>query len=848
MMKQAGRLHGLRSLVLAATALVLAALGQSVRNRVVDANRETAAHGLVQQIVSAETAKVPDIIRAIKNSDRRWADPELRQITAEAPQDSKERLHASLALLPVEPGQAEYLYRRLLNANPNDLPVIRQALDAHQPALVERLWAVLENAEASPHQRFCAACALAGYVPGGSDVRWRSVSGFITERLLASVINNPSDYAPLLETLRPIRERLLPSLSATFRDEQRPDTERSFATSILADYAGDQPAVLADLLMDSGVKAYPAFFPIAQRREAETRPLFQAEIARKAEPEWNEAAKDQLAERQARAAVALVRLGRADEVWPLLRHSTDPRLRSFIVNWLRPLGADPHAIVAELDRLDSSPPPAMRGEGGRRPGEGLETARRGSPTVGRGSPNVRRESPDPTVGRGSPNVGRGSPDPAQDNGRGSPDPAHEPDRRSPSFEPGTDSGRPSVAPVARSGGLATTKDPPPRPAMRGEGGRRPGEGSSLPPTTQDPPSTAPTMDMILFHPETSVRRALILALGAYDPGSLSPGEREPLIGKLVELYKTDPDAGIHGAAEWTLRQWKQEPALKAADTELTQLKTWADRRWYLNSQGQTFAVIDGPVEFRMGSPPAEPDRVADNEPPHRRIIPRRFAIAAKEVTVEQYEQFVTENPGVDHAVNDRYSPDPKGATNVVSWYDAVAYCNWLSRKEGLSECYEPKAPDQYAEGMTIRADALERTGYRLPTEAEWEYACRSGTGTSRYFGASVELLGKYAWYQATSHDHAWLCGRLLPNDLGLFDMLGNVIEWCQDRAMLHRPDRTGPTYDNIKLNEYLNADPRLLRGGGFGYPPAGIRSAYRLGIAPSSRNSGGGFRLARTYR
>ena len=75
---------------------------------------------------------------------------------------------------------------------------------------------------------------------------------------------------------------------------------------------------------------------------------------------------------------------------------------------------------------------------------------------------------------------------------------------------------------------------------------------------------------------------------------------------------------------------------------------------------------------------------------------------------------------------------------------------------------------------------LERTGYRLPTEAEWEYACRSGTITSRYYGVSTDLLGKYAWYQANSREHAWPGGSLIPNESGLFDMLGNVVEWVQD--------------------------------------------------------------------
>ena len=160
------------------------------------------------------------------------------------------------------------------------------------------------------------------------------------------------------------------------------------------------------------------------------------------------------------------------------------------------------------------------------------------------------------------------------------------------------------------------------------------------------------------------------------------------------------------------------------------------------------------------------------------------------MTVEQYQEFVKENPVDDHANNDRYSPDPKGPMNGVSWYHAAAYCNWLSRKENLPECYEPNERGQYAEGMKIRADALQRTGYRLPTEAEWEYGCRAGAGTSRYYGSNVDLLGRYAWYLATSPDRARPCGSLLPNDLGLFDMLGNVYEWCQDRSLQYRPDGT----------------------------------------------------------
>jgi hypothetical protein len=220
------------------------------------------------------------------------------------------------------------------------------------------------------------------------------------------------------------------------------------------------------------------------------------------------------------------------------------------------------------------------------------------------------------------------------------------------------------------------------------------------------------MDAVLFHPETSQRRALILSLGTYGMEGLSSGEQEPLIGKLLDLYRDDPDSGIHGAAEWILRKWGQHGKLKEVDTELRKVKDWGERRWYVNGQGQTYAVIEGPVEFRMGSPPTEMERTPSLERPRRMRIPRRFAIATKEVTVEQFQRFLK----LGGITNDRYqlsasflsrfSPDPEGPWIGPDWYTAAHYCNWMSEQEGLPKdqwCYVPNKAGAYAEGMSIPA-------------------------------------------------------------------------------------------------------------------------------------------------
>jgi formylglycine-generating enzyme required for sulfatase activity len=261
---------------------------------------------------------------------------------------------------------------------------------------------------------------------------------------------------------------------------------------------------------------------------------------------------------------------------------------------------------------------------------------------------------------------------------------------------------------------------------------------------------------IVREADVSAQRAMLLCLGEFNTAQLPIAEREPLVNKLLDIYRDHPDPGLHGAAEWLLRQWEQGDGLIELDdkmqideSELQARKATDKRQWYVNSQGQTMAVLQAD-QYSMGSPESEPNRETV-EVLHQKKIGRTFAIASKEVTKEQFRRFEQANPDVSTFNIEHYSRTDDSPQVVVDWYDAARYCNWLSEMEGMPKdqwCYEPNAEDEYAEGMKPAADYLQRSGYRLPTEAEWEFACRSAAVTSRYYGLNVKLLPKYAWYLA----------------------------------------------------------------------------------------------------
>lgn len=714
MMRRADRHHFVRGLALLSLLAALFALILGIRHQIQQENKAHYAALLVARLLDSDIDRVGEIVRDIEPY-RAWADPLLRQELDRPTARPQHHLRARLALLPVDKEQAEFIYRHLLDAPPRELPVLCDALTAHRDKLRDQLWSLAERPAAGREsQRLRAACALARFDP--HSARWANIQDAVANDLVGVHAVQLADW---LAPLRPAREKLSLPLSAIFRDRSRPESERDLTAAILVEYLADKTPRLTDLLLDSDEKSFGLLFSAVEEQSELCVPLLVAELD-KPLPQADEAAKDRLAKRQANAAVMLLRLQKPDRVWPLLKHSRDSRLRSYLIHRFGPMSADPRAIVTRLNE---------------------------------------------------------------------------------------------------------EKDP-------------------------------------------SIRRALLLSLGEFRVKQLPAAARPGWTEKVREIFRASPDPGLHAAARWLLRQWNEEAWIKQTEEawakdkqerekrresirrELAEKRDAAQPSWYVNGQGQTMVVIPSPEVFVMGSPTQEAGRQPD-EMLHRRHIGRAFEISMTPVTLEQCLRLSPEMKQRLPIGEDFPKPDcPIGAT---LWCEAAEYCNRLSEGEGLPPrewCYERNKQGKYDIGMKMADDAAQRSGYRLPTEAEWEYAVRAYAATSRPYGESDELLEKYAWYLWNSRGQQTLpVASLKPNDLGLFDGLGNVWIWCQDRYDHYFQGRLeGVKEDLLDRSIVQYKDDRVQRGGGYGNGATRMRCADRGHSWPAVRSSGFGFRLARTFR
>jgi eukaryotic-like serine/threonine-protein kinase len=726
MMDRASRSHGGRLLGIGAALAAIVTVGTII-------NIKTRTHDLLASISNANVENIPNILNHLQQYPRWTYAEELRGLAERTGLGSHAQLGYSLALLHEDPRQLDVLKQRLLVADSAEANVLKIGLkpyELHRRALMPWLWSHLKLAAPDDGRILPMASLLAKYDP--VDPSWQDIRGKVAGVMVKSKLDEQKSWREALRNVHPL---LLEPLTEIYREKSRSENERLIAATVLADYAADRPDFLLELMLDADPKSFSVLFPVARRGPdfiRAVRAIVHAsgdhvgdgasggsggQLSDRARSQLIERTKETLARRRSRAAVALIQMDHAGEVWPLMVHSDAPRFRGEVVVALRELGADVGLLVDELER------------------------------------NVS---------------------------------------------------------------LSRNKSPEPAPSV--------------------------SMNAHLDAPATSLRRSLILALAEYPGESLSGAQRGSLIQTLVDLYHDDPDPGVHSATELVLRRWGELDRTNDRPTP-DESDESPSRGWYVNKVGQTMVVIQGPVEFAMGSPPSDPDADTTEEL-HRRTIPHAFAIAAKEVTNRDFEKYAKENPGVVYKPSPKFSPEPETPHVFVSWFEAASYCNWLSRKEGRPECYLPSQKAGRDNVMRVDVRAVAEGGYRLPAEAEWEYACRAGASTIRYFGSSTEVLGHHEWYLDNSNRKAQRCGSKLPNDFGLFDMLGNVYEWCHDRSQTHPAE--SKTLSVLWSDQIVADEDRVVRGGSVLQWAERLRSAARNWTAPREGMGDLGFRPART--
>ncbi len=353
-------------------------------------------------------------------------------------------------------------------------------------------------------------------------------------------------------------------------------------------------------------------------------------------------------------------------------------------------------------------------------------------------------------------------------------------------------------------------------------------------------------------------RALILALG--DDTSISKESRAPYVGGLQEAFQHHIDPGVHSSAEWVLRRWDEHAWLKTARNNLLQQDmpdfdakqdnaSQSAPRWYVSSQGPTLAILGPAAPFLMGSPGSEVGRNS-NERLHDRVIDHCFAISTAPITLGQFRRFRPSHAGGNTETD--IPPDLDSPVVNVNWFAAAEYCNWLSQKDGLPEsewAYLTKQNDHDEQEFERAPDHLTRQGYRLPSEAEWEFACRADAATRYCFGDATELLADYGLCAFRSLRPTPIAS-LKPNDFGLFDVHGNVWEWCDEMRLDYPPATAAlPVTLSADISRQIpNNGSRVVRGGAFDSFEKQLRSACRKGWTPSTALENLGFRVARTYR
>ncbi len=355
---------------------------------------------------------------------------------------------------------------------------------------------------------------------------------------------------------------------------------------------------------------------------------------------------------------------------------------------------------------------------------------------------------------------------------------------------------------------------------------------------------------------------LLLSLGEYSWAQLPAARQDQLRSQVADLFRDDKSSGVHAAAGWLLRRWGAEDPVcsdlaKQLDERPVDVRAgweWHRLKLEIDVAGadglprkqatyQTYVSFEA-GERKFGSPADDPER-SDDEVAHLQEL-GGFWMLDREITRGE-----AEGTGLMSISGyEAKALTPAHAMVALNWYDSVRICRWLSEQLGYGNS------QAYADPATLPANDYERAradgkdgilnwpldvgaaGCRLPTEHEWEAACRGGLRTAFSFGGDAGLLEHYGWFEDNSDRVTHVAGELRPTLRGLFDMHGNAFEWCHD-------------WDGGYGRESLATGPaeganRVLRGGSWGNFPRLCRSAYRSRHTPSARFTNLGLRVLRS--
>jgi formylglycine-generating enzyme required for sulfatase activity len=356
----------------------------------------------------------------------------------------------------------------------------------------------------------------------------------------------------------------------------------------------------------------------------------------------------------------------------------------------------------------------------------------------------------------------------------------------------------------------------------------------------------------------AARYALLVALGEYPVEGLGARLHRELAELVERLETEDDDPGVHSAAGWFGRRLREEGTGRSSQTTESRsagpgagrgavrapYDPTGRRGWFtvdVDGARMTFTVFR-PGRFLMGSPDFEAGRAENEGPVQETRITRSFALCRAEVTRGQFETFMAQMGAISLPDITEWSTGAADPIVGPTWLEAVQFATWttaitIGKKLGIVYTFGLREP---ARSRALMGLPLRIGSFRLPTEAEWEYACRSGATTAFGFGSDRSLLNRYGWFADNSGLRTHEAGLLRPGPTGLFNMHAQCWEWCMD---WYAPYGERTVVDPVGPPD---GDRKVVRGGSWNLGARYARSASRDAYFPSNQNTNVSFRLALT--